>query len=209
MDRSSAAPLPGPWWPATPGGARGTGAAARPRGQEAQRRRARNPRRPQTHTTHTPGGGGALPPHPPRPAGLRTWGRGGCAKYRLQGLARAKIARAGQSGLPRGTRLRERALHLGPFLGGRGLTEIWGGGLSGEWGGRRPGTGEAVAARREPEGAPGAAGRVLGSRVSARGSSKRQIELRASAPVEATWRAGIAFLCAIIKSNSALLCAPA
>ena len=118
--RSSAAPLPGPCWPATPGGTRGAGAAAGFRGPEAQRLRARKPRGPQTHPTHTPGGGGALPPHPLGRLPPDSGGGVACTKYRLQGLAGAKIARARQAGHPR----EGRGCESGPFTSGRS----WGAG---------------------------------------------------------------------------------
>lgn len=116
--RSSAAPLPGPCWRATPAGARGAGAAGGAKAEGAR------PRGPQTHTTHTPAGAG-LSPHTPsaRPPRSHGGGAGGvtCTKYRLQGLARAKFARAGGSGLPRGTRLRERGPCASALLPKRGL----------------------------------------------------------------------------------------
>lgn len=55
-----------------------------------------------THDTHVWRGRG-----PSAPACLRRGGGVACTKYRFQGLARAKIARAGQSGLSSRTRLRE------------------------------------------------------------------------------------------------------
>lgn len=45
-----------------------------------------------------------------------------CTKYRLQGLARAKFARAGGFGLSRGTRPRERGPCASALLPKRGLT---------------------------------------------------------------------------------------
>lgn len=86
--------------------ARGAGAAGGAKAEGARRRG------PQTHTTHTPAGAGLSPPHTPLgpPASQPQGGGVTCTKYRLQGLARAKFARAGGPGLPRGTRLRERAL---------------------------------------------------------------------------------------------------
>lgn len=141
--RSSAAPLPGPCWPTTPGGARGSGAAAagprRPGAEAGRVQPARAANTQHTHTTYphpyphthgrTPGGGGALPFSPPLPSGrpASDVGEGvACTKYRLQGLAGAriapaKIAGACGSGLRSWTRLREKNLLLEPFPEDPGL----------------------------------------------------------------------------------------
>lgn len=162
-----------------------------------------------SHDTHAWRGRGSPSQFPPGPPASDMGGGVACTKYRLQGLAGAKIARAGWSGLRRGTRRRERAFPLGPFLRGRGQKgysasrALWRAGRT------LSRTREAAAARKAPEGAPGAPGRVQGSRVSA------PLQLKAGGPSsvpvpksEATWCTRITSLGAIIKYTSALPCAP-
>lgn len=162
-----------------------------------------------THHTHTPGEGGAPPPGSPLARLPPTWGEGWRAlniDFKDSPGQRLPAPAGPASGEGQGGQ--RGPLSLGLSRGAGGRRDIRLAGLSGERGRTLSRTREAAAARKAPEGAPGAPGRVQGSRVSA--LLQLKADARSSVPVpksEATWCTRITFLGAIIKYTSALPCA--